>query len=318
MNLIPIALDVDGSISLQTNLSSKVLEVVKLNQLENKLRLWANKNGIRALKQVINELRERYANPWLTFIGSGDLHHLTLLLLESLPEKFKPLTLIVLDNHPDWFTQPPVFHCGNWVSGAVKLSWVESIILVGQDSDDLKGINFLFSPIKELVSGRVNIYPYKRKKTLIPFKWIKHLSCIEETHIHFYGTEILYKPVRPTGVRNFFKELSESLKNKNVYISIDKDCLRNEFAITNWEEGQLSLDDVKTAIEELMKNCNVVGADICGEKSPKPLKGLLKRIDSNRIFNQNFEDFSYISKINEETNLELLKLFLNLNLAYKS
>ncbi len=318
MNFIPIALDIDSSLSSQKDLCTKLQEVVELHRLENDLRLWANEKGLKKLKEVINDLRERHKQPWLTFIGSGDLHHLTLLLLETLPNKFRPITLIVIDNHPDWSTQPPVFHCGNWVSGALKLDWIDQIILVGQDSNDLNGCNFVFSPMKELCRGRIRIHPYKRKKSLIPFRWIKELRGVESVQMCFYGTEIRYKTIKSTGAKAFFEELASSLKGTNVYLSIDKDCLKSDFAITDWEEGQLSLDDIETAIEEFMKNCNVVGGDICGEKSPKPLGGLLKRIDSNRIFNHNLIDFFHVNQINEETNLKLLELFLKFNLVYKS
>src|SRR4051812_2558794 len=37
--------------------------------------------------------------PALSFIGSGDFHHVSLALLRRLRE---PFNLLILDNHPDW------------------------------------------------------------------------------------------------------------------------------------------------------------------------------------------------------------------------
>lgn len=307
MNLIPIALDIDGSISLQEELKSKLAEIIDFNSLENSIRLWSNEKNLNPIRQSLIKLREKYKQPWLTFLGSGDFHHLTLLLLEALQKEFHPITLVLIDNHPDWFTQGGPFHCGNWVSGAVKLNWIDSIILIGQDSNDLQGLNYFFSPLKEISQGKIHIYPYKRKKSLIPFKQIDQILGVEKSVKHFYGTEIHYRTVQENGIAVLLKDLSTLLKNKNVYLSIDKDCLHKGFASTDWEQGLLTVNDLKICIREILRMSKIVGIDVCGEQAPKPLKGFLKNLDTNRFLNYKTLDINTVNKVNEKTNLELFK-----------
>ena len=78
-----------------------------------------------------------------------------------------------------------------------------------------------------------------------------------------------------------------------LYISIDKDVLREEDARTNWDQGELALDQLLKLLELIFEKRKVIGADICGENPPdtaRPISG---------------EDL----QINSRTNRELL-LFL--------
>ena len=52
----------------------------------------------------------------------------------------------------------------------------------------------------------------------------------------------------------FVKELS----GETVYVTIDLDCLRAEDAITNWENGCFSLDDLEWALRELRHAAQII------------------------------------------------------------
>ena len=52
-----------------------------------------------------------------------------------------------------------------------------------------------------------------------------------------------------------------------VYISIDKDILGQGGAITDWDQGNLSLDDLERMLDIIFENEKVIGMDICGEYS---------------------------------------------------
>ena len=52
----------------------------------------------------------------------------------------------------------------------------------------------------------------------------------------------------------FVKELSGDA----VYVTIDLDCLRAEDAITNWENGCFSLDDLEWALRELRHATQII------------------------------------------------------------
>jgi arginase family enzyme len=50
-----------------------------------------------------------------------------------------------------------------------------------------------------------------------------------------------------------------------VYISIDKDVLDTGLPVTNWDNGTLSLAELKKLLSVILKNKRVIGVDICGE-----------------------------------------------------
>ena len=52
-----------------------------------------------------------------------------------------------------------------------------------------------------------------------------------------------------------------------VYVTIDLDCLRSEDAVTNWESGRFTLDDLAWALSELRNATRIIAGDICGSYS---------------------------------------------------
>lgn len=50
-----------------------------------------------------------------------------------------------------------------------------------------------------------------------------------------------------------------------LYISIDKDVLDTNSARTDWDQGTLSLDEMKRILHLIMKHEQVIGIDVCGE-----------------------------------------------------
>ena len=52
-----------------------------------------------------------------------------------------------------------------------------------------------------------------------------------------------------------------------VYISIDKDVLNHDSAITDWDQGNICLDHLKRMLDIIVRTEKVIGMDICGEYS---------------------------------------------------
>ena len=52
-----------------------------------------------------------------------------------------------------------------------------------------------------------------------------------------------------------------------LYISIDKDVLSPAYASTNWDQGSLSLEQMKSFIEKFARDRKNIGVDICGERA---------------------------------------------------
>ena len=49
-----------------------------------------------------------------------------------------------------------------------------------------------------------------------------------------------------------------------LYISVDKDVMSTDECITNWDQGDLSLEDLRSLIRSYAEGRTLIGADICG------------------------------------------------------
>ena len=79
-----------------------------------------------------------------------------------------------------------------------------------------------------------------------------------------------------------------------VYISIDKDVLSRDYARTNWDQGDMSLEGLFSAIRDISLKHRIIGIDVCGELTM--LQGACS------------EDVS----INSKTNRRIQEFLLNL------
>lgn len=285
MSLFPLAMDWDGSVTAQPMLCARLGAIVPFGGMGENLRVWADSGYLKQVLQQWALLHEQYSSPWLTFLGSGDFHHMTLALLESLPADQRPSTLIVVDNHPDWFLESPPRHCGNWVGTALKtLGWLKQVILIGVDSDDLRGYRFWRAPWDDLCRGRLQVYPYRTSKVTIPFR-----RCAPGTHPIMarktgVGVEWSFPTLVSSGVEKAFQDLATILRGESVYLSIDKDCLRSDQLVTDWDQGGLYGGELLFGVRILGENVRLCGVDICGEVALNPLRGWAKRLDTGRWF----------------------------------
>ena len=69
-----------------------------------------------------------------------------------------------------------------------------------------------------------------------------------------------------------FLAFVKNLGGESVYVTIDLDCLRAEDAVTNWENGRFTLDDVEWALSELRHINRIIAGDICGAFSAADLR----------------------------------------------
>ena len=309
MTLFPLAMDWDGSIVAQTKLSTQLGEIVPLRARGDHLRVWAESACLKELRNQWALLHEQHPQPWLTFLGSGDFHHMTLVLLESLPVDQRPSTLIVIDNHPDWFLESPSYHCGNWVGTALKnLSWLKQIILIGVDSEDLKGYRFWRAPWDDLCRGRLQVIPYRISKVTIPFRRCSQGTNPTSARKTSMGVEWTFQTLLSGGVDQTFRDLAITLRGESVYLSIDKDCLLREQLVTDWDQGGLSVDELLSGVRCLSASVRLCGADICGDRVLLPLRNWLKRIDTGRWFNSGSrQSQSDACQSHERVNLALLE-----------
>jgi hypothetical protein len=115
------------------------------------------------------------------------------------------------------------------------------------------------------------------------------------------------------GEGGFVDLLTSRITTDAVYITIDKDVLRADDAVTNWDQGQLSLVGLERLVRAVAGRARLIGADVVGDWSPPrygpgPLAALLKRGEA-------FLDQPRggvpgdMARTNEATNLRLLSLF---------
>lgn len=76
---------------------------------------------------------------------------------------------------------------------------------------------------------------------------------------------------------------------RNVYVSLDKDMMLPQYAVTGWTQGTYTREDVKRMLGRVFASgANVLAVDICGECAPDACQA-----------------------VNLETNIELLNHIIN-------
>jgi len=311
VRVFPLALDWDGSLTSQPALCARMEAILPFKAIGEALRVWAEPGCAMEVLRRLAPLHERHRVPWVAFLGSGDYHHMTLVLLESLPADQRPSTLVVVDNHPDWFLESPSCHCGNWVGTALKtLPWLKQVIVIGVDSDDLKGYRFWRAPWDDLCRGRLQIHPYRKSKVTIPFRRCKsdgHSGRARET---WMGVEWTFPTLVSRGVGLTFEDLATALRGQSVYLSLDKDCLRRDQLETDWEQGGLRIEELLAGVRTLSAAVHLCGVDICGDKAARPLQNWAKRLDTGRWFSSgSSRTVAPDYHVHERVNLALLECF---------
>ncbi|MBQ1348351.1 MAG: hypothetical protein IIY58_03180 [Aeriscardovia sp.] len=164
------------------------------------------------------------------FLDSGNYHYLTYLWLRKVQE---PFWLLVFDNHTDM--QPPAFgdllSCGGWTLKALEtLPLLEGVVLVGPEEDAFR---------------QTDLSLHRR--------------------VRFFGSESL-----ALSFDALYEELMHLSKVPSLYISLDKDifCLRD--AVTDWDQGWLTLEDFLPLLSFLLterekQGLGLLGFDICGD-----------------------------------------------------
>lgn len=198
----------------------------------------------RLIEAFYREHEADLAAPFLLY-GSGDFHHLTALRLRRIAE---PVVLVSFDNHPDWDVRPPKWACGAWVNRALELSHVRRASVWGCGNFECWWPHQIFGNRRAERSGILEVHPWTDDR---PLKDRQRKGAILRDDW-----------------RERFEEFAKCLGGKNVYVTIDLDCLRSEQATTNWESGRFTVADLEWALGKLREFAPIIGGDICGAYSP--------------------------------------------------
>jgi arginase family enzyme len=197
-----------------------------------------------APRRVVEEFYQEMGRKLPSFIvyGSGDFHYLTGLLVRRITE---PFVLISFDNHPDWDVRPPRWGCGGWINRALELSFLRKVSVWGCGNFECWWPWRIFGNRRAEREGRLEVHPWADDR---PVEARNRRGAILRENW-----------------RDRFKQFVSELERANIYVTIDLDCLRAEEAVTNWESGCFTLDDVRWALTQLRQSSGrIVGGDLCG------------------------------------------------------
>ncbi|MBF9235274.1 arginase family protein [Microvirga alba] len=269
-------LDCDGSVTAQPFaielVASGEATVVDARDLAPKLRIVANRNSLRELQGRLDAIGLGSGD--ITFLGSGDFHHLTFSLLQRVREE---VTVIHFDNHPDWVRFPATVNCGSWINHALKLRHVTRIVTIGPCGKDLSLPEFKMANLDAIREGALEVYAWDADSTRLFGRPVNGPS------VQTQGRYLKWRKLSDEPWSDFVAELSQRLPPTPIWITLDKDVLDSHEAITNWDQGRMDLDQVLEAIERLSVGRGILGVDVCGDYSPPrfrdPFRAFLSATD---------------------------------------
>jgi len=176
--------------------------------------------------------------------GSGDYHYLTALWLRRLEQ---PFVLVSFDNHPDWDIRPPKWACGGWVNRALELPLLKHIAIWGCGNFECWWPHNIFANRWAQREGRLKVRPWADDR---PIKDQQRRGSILRKNW-----------------RDDFAQFAADLRGANVYVTIDLDCLGANSALTNWESGRFTVQDLEWALAKLREHNQIIAGDICGAYS---------------------------------------------------
>ena len=218
----------------------------------------------KRLAQLLGSSNDR--EPFLSFLGSGDFHHVSLALLRRLTG---PFNLLVIDNHPDWMRGIPFLHCGTWLYHAAQLPGVQRIFHVGGEVDFDNSYRWL-APWPMIRSGKIVVGPPRHRFRGRRWDRVPHRPLRRPDE----------KSATPRSLSDWLSPYRVELAERPLYISLDKDVLTASEAVVNWDSGQLTMPEVLAILQTFTHAAGGkwMGMDVVGDWSPIHLHGLPRRI----------------------------------------
>jgi arginase family enzyme len=244
-------------------------ELIRVAEDASAIRLWGKQQKLDDFRQaLVKQLTSDRVEPRLTFMGSGDFHHITAFLVAfALENQSAPITIIHFDNHPDWVKFENGMHCGSWINRALKHPKVDKMITLGVCSRDLERPEWEGADLTLLSQGQLELYPYDHAPSRVKRDYGSGASFAQK------DGALHWKTIRSLGEQNFYDYLLSRIKTKSVYLTIDKDVLAREDAITNWDQGCMRMPYLLSLVKQIGKLHAVIGADVTGDYSTPRYSG---------------------------------------------
>lgn len=299
-------LDLDGGIVRQKLLMQRSgAAVFRLHDWGPNLRIACGHASFARFETQLTQLAgtSRDREPFLTFLGSGDFHHVSLALLRRLTG---PFNLLVIDNHPDWMRGIPLLHCGTWLYHAARLTNVQRIFHLGGEVDFDNSYRWL-APWSLLRSGKIIVGPPRQRFCGRGWDQIPHQPLRRSAE----------NPVDHAIVEDWLTPYRAELAARPLYVSLDKDVLIASESVVNWDSGRLTVPEVLAILESFMNAANGMlrGMDVVGDWSPIRLHGWFRRMLHWTEHPALAIDPDEAARRNEALNLHLLDCLSSVPLA---
>lgn len=254
----PLILNFDQSVDLSpaTHLD--------FTQWQEAIRFGTTLKTFAQLRQTLQNLMPEHYGP--VFMGSGDYHHITLLLLEHFLQQraahhqHSPIDLIIFDNHPDNMRFPFGIHCGSWVYHAAKLPQIRHIHVLGITSNDIGIAHAIENHLRPLYRGKLTYWSMQ-----VNTKWAHYIG-LKRAFRSFDSADLL--------IETFLTTIQED--QNDLYLSIDKDAFSKTVIQTNWDQGIFDKSHLWQVIDTLKPRMKAY--DITGEVSEYRYQTAWKRL----------------------------------------
>jgi arginase family enzyme len=247
-----LILDFDGSVRPLDG-----ADAIPLQHRQEEIRFGCRMSALRRLESELEPALR--ADPPVVFMGSGDYHHVSYLLIERMHRLGERIQIVVFDNHPDNMRYPFGIHCGSWVWHVSRLPFVARVHVAGITSPDVEGIHAIENHLAPLRSGRVVYWCVQRNLAALRMFGARGLRSF---------------PSVPEMLTALGAELADA--HEPVYLSIDKDVLAPDVVQTNWDQGVMRLEELESAIR--MLEGRLAGSDVVGDVSSYRYRSRFKRL----------------------------------------
>ncbi|THJ33965.1 hypothetical protein E8K88_07655 [Lampropedia aestuarii] len=256
----PLVLDVDQSVGPLPNELR-----LSLTEWQEGIRFGSSLARYRRFSDhVAAQLPAQYGTAWM---GSGDFHHLSWLLIERCIAQggysaAKPLRIVVLDNHPDNMRFPWGVHCGSWVRRVALHPAVSHVHVAGITSSDIGAGHAWENYLAPLRQGKLSYWSCGVDTGWS--RWVQAQSAFR----NFDSVSALAKALGRL----------LATEHQPTYLSIDKDVFAADVVTTNWDQGQMREQEGMAIIAALQGQ--LVGSDITGDISSWRYAAWWKRLMS--------------------------------------
>lgn len=299
-------LNMDDSLRAQTPFLEYCArrQAVSLDLLElgRKMRMWSGRRSMHEFCRKLDEARcDNDDEPALTFLGSGDFHHLSAALIGRLSV---PVTVIHFDNHPDFIRLSARYHCASWVNRVLSMQHVRRVVTVGPCTD-LAMPQLERGNLDALSSGRLELYPYRHVPSSVLGRFGAGPSYRQQ------GRRIHWRNLHTENWNAFWTGLLDRLPTQDVYVTIDKDVLVSQDAETNWDQGEMTLKQLLTALEMIAGMKRIVGVDVVGDYAPMTGNLSLRRFMAWLDHPGTCVDHEKSARVNSVTNIAIADTLLS-------